>query len=132
MTLQRTARLFTLCMFSACGMNTATNAGDGTAISAAYATSPAGGDHDSDDHGQERLDVRHVLLISVDGLHGVDATSWTAAHPGSTLAKLARSGVEYTDAHTTTPSDSFPGMVALVTGGTPKTTGVYDGRLLRR
>ena len=111
-------------MFAACGTNTATQSDNGTAISAAYATSPAGGDHD-DDHGQERLDVHHVLLISVDGLHGVDAARWTAANPGSTLAKLARSGVEYTDAHTTTPSDSFPGMVALVTGGTPKTTGVY-------
>jgi hypothetical protein len=31
----------------------------------------------------------------------------------------------YSGARTTTPSDSFPGLLALVTGGTPKTTGVY-------
>jgi len=28
-------------------------------------------------------------------------------------------------AHTSTPSDSFPGLLALVTGGTPRSTGVY-------
>jgi arylsulfatase A-like enzyme len=69
--------------------------------------------------------IRHVVLISVDGLHGSDAANWIAAHPASTLASLAGSGTEYGDAHTPTPSDSFPGLVALVTGGTPKTTGVY-------
>jgi len=33
--------------------------------------------------------------------------------------------VTYESAHTTTPSDSFPGLLAMVTGGTPKSTGVY-------
>ncbi|HZU84943.1 MAG TPA: alkaline phosphatase family protein, partial [Polyangiaceae bacterium] len=74
---------------------------------------------------ERRVDIDHVLLISVDGLHEVDLARWIAANPSSTLASLAASGVEYTDAHTTTPSDSFPGMVALVTGATPKSTGVY-------
>ncbi len=69
--------------------------------------------------------IKHVLLISVDGLHGVDAQNWIASHPNSTLARLAKQGVVFTDAKTTTPSDSFPGLLALVTGGTPKTTGVY-------
>jgi predicted AlkP superfamily pyrophosphatase or phosphodiesterase len=69
--------------------------------------------------------VRHVLLISVDGLHGTDASRWMTAHPDSALAELAAHGVTYSDAHTPTPSDSFPGLVALVTGGSPKSTGVY-------
>jgi arylsulfatase A-like enzyme len=69
--------------------------------------------------------IRRVLLVSVDGLHQTDVDHWVAAHPDSTLAQLAETGVTYTDAHTTTPSDSFPGMLALVTGGTPKSTGVY-------
>jgi hypothetical protein len=73
----------------------------------------------------ERIEVRHVLLISVDGLHDVDVANWIAGHPESTLAELAESGVKYADAHTTTPSDSFPGLAALVTGGTPKSTGLY-------
>jgi hypothetical protein len=69
--------------------------------------------------------VKRVLLISIDGFHQVDLTTWIAKSPSSTLAKLVGTGVQYTAAHTTTPSDSFPGMLALVTGGTPKSTGVY-------
>jgi hypothetical protein len=69
--------------------------------------------------------TQRVLLISVDGFHRVDLTNWIAAHPASTLASLASTGIEYAAAHTTTPSDSFPGMLALATGGTPRSTGVY-------
>ncbi len=38
---------------------------------------------------------------------------------------LVRGGVEYPNASTPIPSDSFPGMVAQVTGGDPAATGVY-------
>ncbi|MDF3298839.1 alkaline phosphatase family protein [Streptomyces tropicalis] len=69
--------------------------------------------------------VRHVLLLSVDGLHQSDLAWYTARHPSSALARLVRGGVQYTDARTTTPSDSFPGMTAQLTGGGPGTTGVY-------
>jgi Type I phosphodiesterase / nucleotide pyrophosphatase len=69
--------------------------------------------------------TRRVLLISVDGLHELDLAKWIAGHPTSTLAKLAGSGVNYTAAHTPTPSDSFPGLLALITGGTPISTGVF-------
>ncbi len=34
-------------------------------------------------------------------------------------------GVDYSDARTPFPSDSFPGMIAQVTGGNPSTTGIY-------
>ena len=69
--------------------------------------------------------VRHVLLISVDGLHSVDLARFVAEHPDSVLAQLTARGVTYTDAQTTVPSDSFPGLLALITGGTPRSTGVY-------
>jgi hypothetical protein len=69
--------------------------------------------------------TRHVLLVSVDGLHQSDLAWYTARHPKSALARLVGGGVEYTHAATTTPSDSFPGMVAQATGGSPGTTGVY-------
>ena len=69
--------------------------------------------------------VRHVLLISVDGLHQRDLARFIADHPASALSRLSRSGVTWDDARATTPSDSFPGLLALVTGGTPKSTGVY-------
>lgn len=75
--------------------------------------------------GLSSVKVDRVLLISIDGMHEVDLARWIAGHPASTLAKLAKTGVHYTNARTTTPSDSFPGLLALVTGGTPKSTGVY-------
>lgn len=68
---------------------------------------------------------QHVLLISVDGMHAVDLDNYATAHPQSALAALRKSGIEYTSAMTPMPSDSFPGMLALVTGGTPHATGVY-------
>ena len=69
--------------------------------------------------------VQHVLLISVDGMHAVDLQNYVATHKNSTLAALVGSGVVYPNASTTRPSDSFPGMVAQLTGGTSKSTGIY-------
>jgi hypothetical protein len=68
---------------------------------------------------------RHVLLLSVDGMHQSDLRWYTARHPKSALARLARRGTEFTHARSPFPSDSFPGMVGQVTGGNPKTTGIY-------
>ena len=69
--------------------------------------------------------TRHVLLISVDGLHQSDLDWYIANHPDSELAKLATGGGEYAKAHTSVPSDSDPGGTALMTGGDPRATGVY-------
>ena len=69
--------------------------------------------------------ISHVILISVDGLHQSDLRWYVQNHPSSTLAYLTNRGHEYSDAKTPIPSDSFPGMVGQVTGGNPKTTGVY-------
>jgi arylsulfatase A-like enzyme len=69
--------------------------------------------------------IQHVLLISVDGLHQSDLELYVAEHPSSTLAKLARGGAEFSNAHTAVPSDSDPGGTALMTGGDPRATGVY-------
>lgn len=74
---------------------------------------------------QHRAAARHILLVSVDGLHQSDLARYIARHPESALARLVGGGVEYTHARTTTPSDSFPGMVAQATGGSPGTTGIY-------
>jgi predicted AlkP superfamily pyrophosphatase or phosphodiesterase len=73
----------------------------------------------------QRSATKHVLLVSVDGLHQSDLAWYVSRNPKSALARLVGSGVEYTNAKTTTPSDSFPGMVAQATGGSPGTTGVY-------
>jgi predicted AlkP superfamily pyrophosphatase or phosphodiesterase len=73
--------------------------------------------------GVERID--HVVLISVDGLHALDVENFVKTHPDSTLAELAHHGVRYTSASSSRPSDSFPGVLALVTGGSPVSTGVF-------
>ncbi|MGI3900934.1 MAG: alkaline phosphatase family protein [Janthinobacterium lividum] len=67
----------------------------------------------------------HVLLISVDGMHALDLSNYTASHPNGALARLARSGTVYRNAATPLISDSFPGFAAQTTGGGPATTGVY-------
>ena len=80
----------------------------------------------ADDEDREHPhEVRHVLLISVDGMHALDLTNYVASHPRSALAELSRHGITYTNASTSTPSDSFPGLAALVTGGSPTTTGFW-------
>ena len=69
--------------------------------------------------------VRHVLLISVDGLHALDVANFIGSHPNSALAELASHGVTYSNAHTPANSDSFPGLLALVTGGSPVSHGLF-------
>jgi predicted AlkP superfamily pyrophosphatase or phosphodiesterase len=69
--------------------------------------------------------IEHVLLVSVDGLHAVDLANYLKGHPDSALAKLSKMGVTYRQAYTPVPSDSFPGLTALITGAGPKTTGIY-------
>ncbi len=73
----------------------------------------------------DKLKADHVLLISVDGMHAIDLENYVNAHPGSALAELAGHGVRYTTAVSSKPSDSFPGLLALVTGGSTVSTGVF-------
>jgi predicted AlkP superfamily pyrophosphatase or phosphodiesterase len=74
---------------------------------------------------EERTD--HVLLISVDGMHEADLRRYLAdpKHTNSAFARLAKHGVHYLRASSARPSDSFPGLMAFMTGGSPKSTGVF-------
>src|SRR2546423_11390679 len=73
------------------------------------------------------LEAQRVLLISIDGMHELDLTNYIAAHPSSTMAQLVSGGIHYTSASSTKPADSFPGLLAMVTGGGPRPIGVvYD------
>lgn len=67
----------------------------------------------------------HVLLISVDGMHALDVARYVQANPKSALAELSRHGVTYSNARTPSLSDSFPGLLALVTGGSPNSHGMF-------
>ncbi len=80
-----------------------------------------------------RSQIKHVLLISVDGMHAVDLLNCAAGIPSvndgqpfcPNLAALAGTGLDYVAASTSKPSDSFPGLMTLMTGATPRTMGVY-------
>lgn len=68
---------------------------------------------------------KYVAAFSVDGMHGSDVEKYVAARPKSTIAKLLEEGYEYTNAYTSSPSDSIPGTLAQFTGSGPRTTGVW-------
>src|SRR5262245_57553536 len=79
------------------------------------------------------VSVQRVLLISVDGMHALDLTNCSQGISGVNggapycpkLAALARTGTTYASTSTSKPSDSFPGLMAIVAGGSPKTVGAY-------
>jgi hypothetical protein len=74
---------------------------------------------------EDGIAVSHVLLISVDGLHALDVAQFVEGHPHSALAELSRHGVTYSNARTPANSDSFPGLLALLTGGSPISHGLF-------
>ena len=94
------------------------------------ASSAVAQDHDKDYKGKH---IERVLLLSIDGMHAVDFTNCangiSTANNGApycpAIAALAKHGVNYVAASTSKPSDSFPGLTAIITGGSPALTGVY-------
>jgi Type I phosphodiesterase / nucleotide pyrophosphatase len=95
----------------------------GTAVASASAGQPGHSSHSA--HSAHSAGIQHVLLISVDGLHQQDLAWYVHAYPDSVLAALDHRGLEYSHAATPFPSDSSPGMTAQVTGGNPRSTGIY-------
>src|SRR5437667_6037237 len=75
-------------------------------------------------HINERDHIRHVLLISVDGLHALDVANFVQSHPNSALAELSGHGITYSHAHRRCRTP-FPGLLALVTGGSPISHGLF-------
>src|SRR5262249_5881827 len=68
---------------------------------------------------------QHVLILSVDGLHQADVADPALSQSLTNILSLETTGVTYTNASTTSPSDSFPGTLAILTGATSGTTGVF-------
>jgi Type I phosphodiesterase / nucleotide pyrophosphatase len=77
--------------------------------------------------------IKHVLLLSIDGMHAADFYNCSHGIVGinggspycPNMTALSQSGINYVNATSSKPSDSFPGMAALASGGTPKSTGLY-------
>ena len=77
--------------------------------------------------------IKHVVLLSIDGMHAVDFYNCSHGIAGANggepycpnMSALSHAGINYVGAVSSKPSDSFPGMAALASGGTPKSTGLY-------
>lgn len=69
--------------------------------------------------------IRHVLLISIDGMHALDYQNCARGGSCPNLAALGKAGVSYTRANCSLPSDSFPGLMNLMTGGTARSHGAF-------
>ena len=77
--------------------------------------------------------IKHVLLLSIDGMHAVDFNNCANGIAGvnggdpycPNMAALSQTGINYVNTESSKPTDSFPGMAALASGGSPKTTGLY-------
>jgi len=85
---------------------------------------------DGQGNGGDDRKIEHVLLISIDGMHAVDFINCAHGINGGApycpnLAALAVNGVNYLNTSTSKPSDSFPGLTAIVSGGTPRTFGAF-------
>lgn len=70
------------------------------------------------------LSVQRVLLLSIDGAHALDIAKYVQSNPHSALAELSGMAVTYTNASLPI-GDFYPGLLALTTGGTPNSTGVW-------
>ena len=95
-----------------------------SALLLAAVSVPAAQAQDRDDF-NEHHGSRHVLLISIDGMHAVDYENCVASRTCPHLAALGRTGVNYTRTSTSRPSDSFPGLMSIVSGGSPRTVGAF-------
>ncbi len=104
-------------------------------LAAAFSMGTAAAQNDNSQPGRinQRNGIRRVLLVSVDGMHAVDflncANGMSGVNNGEpfcpAIAALGKTAVNYVSASTSKPSDSFPGLTAIVTGGSPAVTGIY-------
>lgn len=67
----------------------------------------------------------HVLVLSIDGLHEADLASPALAAYLPNILAFQQSAVTFDNAHTVSPSDSFPTSLSYFTGAKPSTAGVY-------
>jgi hypothetical protein len=103
----------------------------GTALAVTLASSSRGIAADRNAVGSGN--IKHVLLLSIDGMHAVDFYNCTQGIAGvnggypycPNMAALSQTGINYVNAESSKPTDSFPGMAALASGGSPKSTGLY-------
>jgi hypothetical protein len=101
------------------------NGGGGSNSQGGNGNSQGGDGNSQGENGGNGNQFQHVLLLSIDGMHALDFLNCSANGTCPNLKTLATTGVNYLDTSTSKPSDSFPGLMAIVTGGSPRTVGAY-------
>jgi hypothetical protein len=77
--------------------------------------------------------IKHVLLVSIDGMHVLDYLNCSSGVSGvnggqpycPNLAALHETARNYLDTSASKPSDSFPGLTSIVTGASPRLAGAF-------
>ena len=107
-------------------------AGDDVGLCACWPTGMAtatggggGGDGGGKGGGEDGGAFQHVLLLSIDGFHAVDYLNCVKAGTCPNLAALGQTGVNYLATSTSKPSDSFPGLTAIISGESLRRKGAF-------
>ena len=76
---------------------------------------------DSYSHGA----YKQAIYLSFDGMHQFDLTNYIAKYPDSTFASIVKNAVVYSNARTSSPSDSLPATASLFTGASARNNGIF-------
>ena len=68
---------------------------------------------------------KHVLILTIDGFRETDLEDAHLSVDLPNLRALQAAGITYLNATSPAPADSFPGLLGIMTGANPRTTGVY-------
>ena len=69
---------------------------------------------------------KHVLILTIDGFREADLDDAHLSADLPNIRALQAAGITYINATSPAPADSFPGLLGIMTGANPRTTGVYS------
>jgi hypothetical protein len=68
--------------------------------------------------------VKHAIVISIDGAHAIDLALYAKNNPQSAIAQLQQRAITFSNARQPLLGDSTPGLLSIMTGGSPAATGL--------
>ena len=68
---------------------------------------------------------KQAIYLSFDGMHQFDLTNYISLYPSSTFAEILKTAIIYSNARTSSPSDSLPATASIFTGAYPRDNGIF-------
>ena len=68
---------------------------------------------------------KQAIYLSFDGMHQFDLTNYISKYPNSTFAEVVKTAIVYSNARTSSPSDSLPATAGIFTGAYPRDNGIF-------